>query len=58
MKSMLVLLVKVSEYTFRGSNSVIFTFSLPGQSPERAIVLPPSLASALVLALVAALAKC
>ena len=39
--------------TIRGSNSD-FLFSLPGQSPGRAIVLPPVLALALALAL----AKC
>ena len=42
----------MNEYTFMGSNSVIF--SLSGQSPGRAVVLPPALASALA----AALAKC
>ena len=39
-------------YTFRGNSSAIF--SLPGQSPGRAIVLPP----ASVLGLASALAKC
>ena len=37
-----------------------FIFSSPGQSPGRAVVLPPAsaLASALVLAVASALAKC
>ena len=38
-------------------SNVISLISLPGQSPERAIVLPPALALALVSALAAALAK-
>ena len=42
-------------YTFRESSPAISIFSSPGQSPGRAIVLPP--ASALALASAAALAK-
>ena len=38
------------------SDKVVHIFSLPGQSPGRAIVLLPAVASALVLALAAALA--
>ena len=50
--------IKVNENTLRGSNSAIFIFSLPGQSPGRAIILPPAsaLASALASASVLALA--
>ena len=45
--------------SYHGNDSAIFSFSSPGGSPGRAIVLPPALtlASALALASASALAK-
>ena len=48
------ILLTVNDYTFSGSSSAVFLFSLSGRSSGRAIVLPPALALA---AAASALAK-